>query len=282
MGQCAKSSSGGPSSGVDIFPCRRRVVTLPVIFFLRLFFVALLAAPAAEAAREFDLHRDTFAFSNDTVLQYGVDEQGKLHISRREKPVDFSHRCFVLARAVLQFHQFARFAPREPRVSREEYRLRIKQVCRIPVWSRGPGQPIVIPGYADLHSFSVAYEGLLKENLGNWLPSYLRIGNWRMAMGHLRGGQAAAADWLAESIERGQLRAVYLARFPHMNHVVVPYELCREGGGNLAFTVYDPNYPNEPSWVFYRASERSFEFQPRWYFPGGRVNVMRVFISPFH
>jgi hypothetical protein len=244
--------------------------------------LVLGAASAARAATHFDLHRDTFAFSNDTVLQYGVDERGVLHISRRDKPVAFSHRCFVLTRAVLQFYQFARFDPRQPRMSREEYRRRIKEICRISVWSRGPAEKIVIPGYANLHSFSVAYEGLLKENLGNWLPSYLRLGNWRMAMGHLRAGQASAAQWLVDSIDRGQLRAIYLARFPHMNHVVVVYTVRREAGGNLSFDVYDPNYPNQPSWVFYRASERSFEFEPRWYFPGGRVNVMRVFISPLH
>lgn len=246
------------------------------------FFAVSLLARAGVQAREFELRRDTFAFSNDTAFQYGVDERGKLHISLRAKPADFSHRCFVLTRAVLQFHQFARFDPHAPRLSREEYRKRIRAVCRIPVWSRGPSQRIAIPGYADLHSFSVAYEGLLKENLGNWLPTYLRIGNWRMIMGHLRGGQAQAAQWLAESLDRGQLRAIYLARFPSMNHVVIPYRVRREAGGNLAFTVYDCNYPGEPSWVFYRASERSFEFEKRWYFPGGRVNVMRVFISPFH
>ena len=62
-------------------------------------------------------------------------------------------------------------------------------------------------------------------------------------MGHLRAGQAPAAQWLAESIDRGQLRAIYLARFPHMNHVVVVYAVRREAGGNLAFTVYDPQLP---------------------------------------
>jgi hypothetical protein len=253
-----------------------------VKFCVRILFLLLCGTALARAASGFDLHRDTFAFSNDTYFQYGVDEQGHLHITLRAKPAAFSHRCFVLTRAVLQFHQFARFDAAQPRVSREEYRRRIKQICRIPVWSSGPAQKIVIPGYADLHSFSVAYEGLLKENLGNWIPSYFRIGNWRMIMGHLRAGQAAAARWLAESVDRGQLRAIYLARFPHMNHVVVVYALRREAEGNMSFTVYDPNYPNEPSWVFYRASERSFEFEPRWYFPGGRVNVMRVFISPFH
>jgi hypothetical protein len=245
-------------------------------------FLVLFAGFQARGATQFDLHRDTFAFSNDTAWQYGVDEQGVLHISHRDKPVQFAHRCFVLSRSVLQFHQFARFDPKQSRVSREEYQRRIKQICRIPVWSGGPKEKIVIPGYPNLHDFSIAYEGLLKDNLGNWLPSYLRIGNWRMCMGHLRAGQASAAQWLAESIDRGQLRAIYLARFPHMNHVVVVYAVRREAQGNMTFTVYDPNYPNQSSWVFYRASERSFEYEPRWYFPGGRVNVMRVFISPLH
>ena len=247
-----------------------------------LLFLCLLFAPAALRARDFDLRRDTFAFSNDTAFQYGVDERGKLPVSLRETPADFTHRCFVLSRAVLQFHQFARFEVKAPRLSREEYRRRIRAICRIPVWSRGPAERIVIPGYADLHSFSTAYEGLMKANLGNWLPTYLRVGNWRMAMGHLRPGQAAAARWLSASLDRGQPRALYLARFPSMNHGVIPNAQKRESGSNVRYFVYDPNYPNEPTWLLYRASERSFEFAPRWYFPGGRVNVMRVFISPLH
>jgi len=255
-----------------------------VRFFLRLLPVALLlvfAAPALQA-RPFDLHRDTFAFSNDTVFAYGVDEAGKLHISKRDKPAEFSHRCFVLTRAVLQFWQFTKFAPEKPKLSREEYRRLILHICRIPVWSDGPRERVVIPGYADLHSFSVAYEGLLKENLGAWFPSYLRVGNWRMVMGHLRPFQASASRWLLESVQEHKLRAIYLARFPWMNHVVIVYAAIPKPNGDIRFTVYDPNYPNEPSWVDYIAAESSFSFQKRWYFPGGRVNVMRVFISPFH
>ncbi len=246
--------------------------------FLLLFLLSVLAA----GARDFDLKRDTFAFSNDTVMRYGVDERGNLHISRRDKPVEYSHRCFVLARAVLQFHQFAKFEPRQPKLSREEYRRRIKQLCRIPVWWPGAKEAVVFPGYADLRSFSIAYEGLLKENLGNWLPCYLRVGNWRMATGHLRAGQAAAGRWLTESMAEGKLRALYLARFPSMNHVVVAYAAHPRPNGDVLFDLYDPNYPQEPTWLLYRKSERSFEFAKRWYFPGGRVNVMRVFISPLH
>jgi hypothetical protein len=245
-------------------------------------FVVLQFCAVVGWAREFDPRRDTFAFSNDTVLRYGVDEQGRLHISRRDRPVEFSHRCFVLSRAVLQFHQFARFEPRQPKLTREEYRLRIRQLCRIPVWWPFAREPVVFPGFADLRSFSLAYEGLLKENLGNWLPSYLRLGNWRMCMGHLRAGQAAAGEWLAHSIAEGKLRAVYLARFPHMNHVVVAYAAHPRANGDILFDLYDPNYPQQPTWMIYRKAQRSFDFERRWYFPGGRVNVMRVFISPLH
>ncbi len=251
---------------------------------MRALFLLLVAFAATVPAngRAFDLRRDTFAFSNDTAWAYGVDEHGQLHISKRAKPADYTHRCFVLSRAVLQFHQFARFEPREAKLSRDEYRVRIKRMCRIPVWASGPRGRVVFPGFADLRAFSIAYEGLLKETLGNWWPTYLRVGNWRMAMGHLRCGQAAAARWLERSIAEGRPRALYLARFPRMNHAVVPYAMTREPGGNLRFQVYDPNYPSRPSWLLYRADQRSFDFEKRWYFPGGRVNVMRVFLSPLH
>jgi hypothetical protein len=262
----------------------RRIATscriVPVVFRFVLLFALCSAFPAL--ARDFNFHRDTFAFSNDTVMRYGLDEQGRLHISRRDKPVAYSHRCFVLARAVLQFHQFARFDPQLPKVSRDEYERRVKRLCRIAVWSRGPREKITFPGFADLHSFSIAYEGLLKEHLGNWVPSYFRVGNWRMATGHPRMGQAAAGRWLIKSMEEKRPRAVYIARFPQMNHVVVPYAMKRLPDGDVKFDVYDPNYPGEPSWLLYRADERSFEFEKRWYFPGGRVNLMRIFISPIH
>lgn len=254
----------------------------PPRLFLLLAFLLLVAPFASAAIRPFSLERDTFAFSNDTVFAYGVDEAGELHIARREKPVQFSHRCFVLSRGVLQFYQFARFDPRQPRLTREQYRRRILQVSRIPVWSRGPRDRIVIPGYRDLRAFSAAWEGLLKENLGQWFPTYVRVGNYRMGFPLPRAGQAAAARWLAASLDAGRPRAIYMARFPKMNHVVVPYAVKRLPAGDLEFTVYDPNYPGKPSRVWYRAAERSFDFERRWYFPGGRVNVMRVFLSPFH
>ena len=250
-----------------------------------LFLITLTRGPVASgspaAGRTLDVRRDTFAFANETVFKYGVDERGELHISKREAPPEYAHRCFVMSRAVLQFWQFARFDPRQPRASREEYVRIIRRISRIPVWSEGPRESIVVPGFADLHEMSEKMPALLQEHLGTWFPSYIRVGNFRMAMGHPRAGQAAAARWLRDSLASGHPRAVYLARFPHMNHCVVVYGMEQTKRGER-FWLYDPNYPAEPAWLDYVENERSFEFQRRWYFPGGRVNVMRTYISPFH
>jgi hypothetical protein len=233
----------------------------------------------------FDWRRETIAFSNDTVFAYGIDEAGRLTIHRRETPARFAHRCFVLARAVLQFHKFARFAPEEPRATEGEYRELIPRVCRVPVWmpARSAEQRIVIPGYRDLNEFSRAHEHVMKETMGNWFPTYLRVGNWRMIGPFPRFGQANAYGQIVRGLDRGKLQAVYLTRFPKMNHCVILFDyLVLDEGKRTRFDAYDPNYPNTLSWVEYAAGERSFDFERRWFWPGGRVNLMRVYISPVH
>jgi len=84
-------------------------------------------------------------------------------------------------------------------------------------------------------------------------------------------------------LDRGKLEAVYLTRFPRMNHCVIlfGYHLL-DGGSRTRFDAYDPNYPNTLSWVDYNAKARGFDFERRWFWPGGRVNLMRVYISPIH
>jgi len=227
---------------------------------------------------------DVFAFANDTVFAYGTDEAGHLTMQQREVPVEFSHRCFVLARAVMQFHQFARFDAGQLPAAQEEYRRLIKKICCIPVWWPVPSKEhcVVIPGYRNLQEFSKAHEHLLKEELGNWFPTYIRIGNWRMSMFFPRFGQKWAAIRLVRALDEGKLQAVYLARSLHMNHCVVIYGYHRQKNGDLKFHLYDPNYPGESGTLFYHAKERSFDFPKRWFWIGGRVNVMRVYITPWH
>ena len=125
------------------------------LFGLAALAVCGLTARAA-APTHFDWRADTIAFSNDTVFAYGIDEAGRLSIHRRTTPARFAHRCFVLVRAVLQFHKFARFAPARPPATEAEYRKLILKVCRLPVWmpERRAQERIVIPGYRNLNEFS--------------------------------------------------------------------------------------------------------------------------------
>lgn len=249
-------------------------------FLLGVNFLTIRAA----APTRFDCRTDVFSFSNDTVFAYGTDEAGHLTMHKRETPVEFSHRCLVLARADMQFHQFARFDPAKSRIRPEEYRNLVKEICRIPVWhaSFPPERAILIPGYGNLHDFSKAHEHMLKEVLGNWFPSYIRPGNWRMALPFPRFGQEWAAGNLTRALDKGKLQAVYLARSLHMNHCVVLYDYHRQKNGDLTFDLYDPNYPGEKGTLFYHATERSFDFPKRWFWTGGRVNLMRVYITPWH
>ncbi len=231
---------------------------------------------------QFDWHKETFAFSNDTVFDYGVDAAGQLTMHRKQKVPQFSHRCFVCCRAVLQFHKFARFDPALPRISDDAYRALIRHISRIPVWLPEKCKRIVIPGYANFHEFSTAKKLLLQENLGYWFPTYLRYGNWRMVGPFPRFGQANAAHQLERGLDRGKLQAVYITRFPRMNHCLILFNYHAQPNGDLSFDLYDPNYPNEVGTLDYRADQQSFEFPKRWFWTGGRVNLMRVYISPIH
>jgi len=256
----------------------RARILLPGLIALAFALQARAAAPT-----HFDWRADTIAFSNDTVFAYGIDEAGHLIIHRRTIPARFAHRCFVLVRAVLEFHKFARFAPAEPRATDAEYRALLLHICRIPVWmpGRAPGDRIVIPGYRNLNDFSRAREHIMKETIGNWFPTYLRVGNWRMIGPFPRFGQASACAQILRGLDRGKLQAVYLTRFPKMNHCVILFDYHRNSPTTIRFDAYDPNYPNTLSWVEYDTRQRGFNFERRWFWPGGRVNLMRVYLSPW-
>ena len=252
---------------------------------LRLIGSSLLFLPVlAQAAPQFNLQKDTFSFSNDTSFAYGVDERGALTMHRQEKPPEFTHRCFVLSRAVIQFQKFVRFEPKRPRTAPGEYRALVRRIARIPAWFSPyeNARRVIIPGYANLHDFSKAYEHMLKEEIGNWRPTFLRVGNWRMVGPFPRFGQARAVRNLMKAIDQGKLQAVYIARFPKMNHVLVLYKYHRLGNGDIRFDLYDPNYPGEMGSLKFNAAESSFEFPKRWFWTGGRVNLMRVYLSPIH
>src|SRR6266498_4386066 len=91
---------------------------------------------------------DTFAFPNESRTK------------NHDKPDLYANYCFVMARAVTQFHRFARFEPSEPRLPAETYTERVRQVTAYPPWHEPlPAEErVAIPGYASLHEFSRAEE----------------------------------------------------------------------------------------------------------------------------
>jgi len=163
---------------------------------------------------------DTFAFGNETLFAYRNQHRDASTPPRlTERP--YTRRCFVLCRAVMQFHQFAEFNPQVARLSEAEYRKIILQLSRIPVSHKRKRSRLKIPGFSNLQEFSQAYPALLQENLGNWWPTYIRFGNWRMAFPFPRSGQEKLSRRIQQNIDQDQLVALYITRFRPLNHCLV-------------------------------------------------------------
>ena len=243
-----------------------------------------LALTSALIAREFKPRRDAFAFSNDTVLHYEVTHDGRLHIGTKAKSAKSdrpTHCCFLFTRSAMQFWNFARFEPGQAKLSEEEYRTKVRAVFRIPPWV-ARNERIVFPGYADLWAFSREHEKVLRDELGNWMLTYLRVGNWRMMNPIIRLMQGHFAEKLFAAVSRGEVRAMYLAKFPHMNHVVLVYHAERLAGGGMRFRAYDANYAGIPKRLDYVPGRNIFEYEKCFYWPGGELRAFPVYDMPLH
>src|SRR5512144_2543824 len=109
--------------------------------------------PSAPASLRFGV--DTFAFANES------------RSNNPGKPDLYANYCFVMARGVIQFQRFARFDPAAPRVAREEYVARVKQVVSHAPWEDPlpADDRVAIPGYASLYAFSREQEAAVKAGL---------------------------------------------------------------------------------------------------------------------
>jgi hypothetical protein len=248
----------------------------------RLFVLACALAvwTATAESKTFDFQRDTFGFANQTYFDYKplTDTQTQI-IRRRGRVPDFSRHCFQLCRAVLQFFKFAEFRPDLPKVSESEYQEIVRRVSRIPAWSSGPRSKVIVPGYPDLHSFSLGETLTIQKNLGLWWPSYWRIGNWRIVNPVPRSGQEQMAKWLRTALDAQQIRDVYITRFKPINHCLVVYHYDSRPNGDLVFDVYDANQPGKLVHLSYQASDRSFYYDKTWYYRGGLVSVLPLYVS---
>jgi len=233
------------------------------------------------ATRPFDFQRDTFAFANGLTWEYGYDAQGKWTSHRRAPPPHYTLHCFVVARSAAQFFVNARFDPGQPPADEATYRRLIRQVVSTRLRRPLPdSEKIVIPGYADLRSFSRAREALLQAECGSATQGYFQRGNWRMVMPFTRHEQARMSQQLLEDLKGRHPLVIHAVCFPSLtiNHALLIFS-ARETDQEILFEIYDPNDPDKPSTLAYNRARRTFLLPASAYFPGGPVNVYEVYRS---
>lgn len=267
------------------FEVVRKVILYPIALCILL--LAGCATPqdnSSQARRAFNFQTDTFAFPNQLVWKYHFDENGKWVSHPRNPPPEYSHHCFVVARSVKQFFGHARFDASQPVADEATYRHLIREVI-----SRNPGRiskeadKIVIPGYADLHSFSAAQEHLLKSECGGAWQSYFQRGHWRMIAPFTHHHQERMAQQLLKEVKANNTPIAHLVCFPNLkiNHAIVLFA-AEENDKEIRFTAYDPNNPKTPIILTYDRAKRSFLYPPNDYFPGGNVDVYQVYYGWFY
>jgi len=225
-------------------------------------------------AAEFDPKRDTPGFANETVFAYdGRPQELKAEGER------YKRRCFVMVKSILQFHRFAEFQAKAPKLTEADLEARIRRICRTPPWKK-LDEPVLIPGYADLRELSLEKGALLRNEMGAWLPTYFRAGNTRIMMPVLPGSAERCAEWLRERVAAGEPQGVFIAKLPRMIHAVVLHQVKVEPDGTLVFTAYDPNLLDSPRKLRFHPKRGVFEYEPTFYFKGGTVNTQRIYLSP--
>jgi hypothetical protein len=92
--------------------------------------------------------------------------------------------------------------------------------------------------------------------------------------------QRCIAEELFAAVSKGGIRAMYLANFPHMNHVVLVYRAERLADGGMRFHAYDANYAGKSARLDYLPERNLFDFERRFYWPGGELRAFPVYDRP--
>lgn len=246
--------------------------------------VALVARSAAGSAFRFD--RDTLAFQNATVLKYKSGVPFLRARSTSDDPAnEYTRRCFVMARTVMQFRKFARFDPPSAPLDDKQLAARIRAVSRHFAWQEPlpENERIVFPGYANLRQMSKARAEVFKENIGSGFITYFRPSNGRMFFQHSRKYQEGTQANLDAALSRGDLFVGYLSTYPKLsiNHAVLVYarEKGRPGDELEHYLVYDPNHAEAPRELTWSPREGAFSYQKDIDFIGGFVRVYQAYSS---
>ncbi len=215
---------------------------------------------------------DTFAFPNEGRAK----NQGK--------PDLYANYCFVMARAVTQFHRFARFEPAAPRLSAQGYTERVEQVTAFSPWHDPlpAAARVVIPGYASLHELSADQEAAVKAGLPDRFWTFVHWTNWRVIFPFPGWHQERVASQTIAELQAGHPVQLLVTNFPtwELNHTVVAYDYRIGENGSVEFVVYDPNDPYVPGVISFDRLERRFVATHLFDTTRGAIRAFRMYYWP--
>jgi hypothetical protein len=234
---------------------------------------AAIVAPDVTRVPGFSFEADTFAFPN------------QIRARNPGVPGLYANYCFVLARGVRQFHQFARFDAAAPRVAPAEYERLVRAVVSRAPW-RNPVPPadrVVIPGYPNLRAFSAAEEAAVKAGLGGPFWTWVHWTNWRVTFEGLPPGhQGEVLHQVRDELAAGRLVQLLVTNWPkrELNHTVVAFGYRRQETG-VDLAVWDPNDPGAPGTVTFDGAQQRFWATRVYDTEPGAIRVFRMYYSWF-
>jgi len=235
----------------------------------------VLPLPTASDVRHdpaFSFDADTFAFPN------------LIRARHRGEPDLYANYCFVLARALRQFHVGARFDPSAPKLTPAEYADRVRAIADRPAWypPLPTAERIVIPGYANLREFSRAEEATVKGALGGRVWTWIHWTNWRVTLPVTAGHQAEVAREIVDELGRGRLVQLLVTNWPkpELNHTVVAFA-ARNTTEGVEFSVWDPNDPGAPGVMTFDHGARRFQATRLYDTETGPIRAFRMYYSWF-
>ena len=237
------------------------------------------APHVVDPPRRFAFATDTFAFANESHFEYADDPVAGTRVwgPRRPAPT-FALHCAGLVRGARQFMVNARFDPGAAPADPERYLALVREVLRRDPRVTRPTEPaVVIPGFADLRSFSAAYPDMLRDQFRDWREVMPR-GDWKIVVPFLASWQDRTATHLLAKVRSGTVALIRVVRFPKvaLNHAVLLFD-AEERDGEVVFQAYDPNDPAAPIAVTFDRTAGTFFFPSRRYFDGGPVKVFEVY-----
>lgn len=234
---------------------------------------AAIVAPDVTLVPGFSFEADTFAFPN------------QIRARNPGVPGLYANYCFVLARGVRQFHQFARFDPAAPRLSSAEYERLVRAVVSRAPW-RSPLPPedrVVIPGYPNLRAFSAAEEAAVKSGLGGRFWTWVHWTNWRVTFEALPPGhQGEVLHQVRDELAAGRLVQLLVTNWPkpELNHTVIAFGYHRQAAG-IDLEIWDPNDPSSPGTVSFDGTQQRFWATRVYDTQPGTIRVFRMYYSWF-